>query len=96
MFVLRIIEESRENENSPFEQVIRNIEMGKSYTMIQRGKSSVFVNLLNDYPEDTKGVIRAFLVFGNGEVYPILENDSNHSWSYYVMKESGETFERLG
>ena len=95
MYTLRIIEETRENEKSPFEQVIRNIEIGSSYTRIQRGESSVFDNLLNDYPEYAKVSIRAFLLFGNGEVYPVSENDTNHNWSYFVMNESGKTFERL-
>ncbi len=50
---------------------LRNIEIGSSYTRIQRGESSVFDNLLNDYPEYAKVSIRAFLLFGNGEVYPV-------------------------
>ncbi len=95
MYTLRVIEETRENEKATFEQVIRNIEMGGSYTRVQRGCSTVFDNTLKDYPEYAKGIVRAFLIFGNGEVYPISENDDNHNWSYFVMTDSGKTFERL-
>jgi len=33
MFILRIIEETRKDENSPFEQKIRNLELGNSYSI---------------------------------------------------------------
>jgi len=95
MYTLRIIEETRENENTPFEQVIRNVEIGSSYTRIKRRCSSLFDGLLNDYPEYAKGLVREFIIFGNGEVYPISESDSNHNWSYFIMTDSGKTFEKL-
>lgn len=95
MYTLRIIEETRENEKSPFEQVIRNIEIGDSYTKVKRECSTVFSKLIDDYPEYAKGSVREFILFGNGEVYPISESDSNHNWSYFIMTDNGKTFERL-
>lgn len=96
MYTLRIIEEKRENEKASFEQIIKNFEMGTSYTRVEREcGGSVFNNLIKDYPECVKSTIRAFLIFGNGETYPISQDDNNHHWLYFIMTDSGKTLERI-
>ena len=51
MYTLRIIEETRENEKDPFEQVIKNFELGNFYQIARRGCTSKFDDLLNEQPE---------------------------------------------
>ena len=61
MYTLRIIEETRENENVPFEQVIENFEIGSSYSVIKKGCSKEFDSILEDYPDANKEKISALL-----------------------------------
>lgn len=95
MYTLRIIEETRADEKLPFDQVIINCELGDTYTKFCKGNSPLFAVFLNDYPEECKKQIRDFIQDEKGKLHPIFSNDLNHTWNYFIMTDSGKTFERL-
>lgn len=95
MYTLRIIEEIRADEKSPFSQITRNISLGDSYILVCRGHSPLFDEEVKDYPEHVIDKIRAVILYGAGKSYPIQSNEPNNVASYYIMTETGKTFERL-
>jgi len=96
MYTLRIIEEERENESTPFEQVIENFELGDAYTKIKNGSSSEFDKYVEkDMPSDEKGKIDSVIIGSNGHTFYIMNNSRNREFSYYIMGDSGNTFEKL-
>lgn len=99
MYTLRIIDESRQNTNAPFEQVIENHALGISYAVVRNGISSEFDAILNGYPHSDRDKIAAFLCtdISNeyGNVFFILKNTDLHRFDYYIMTDSGKTFEKI-
>lgn len=96
MFALRIIIETRKDESKPFEQVIENHELGNSYAKLKKGVTSEFDQIMDDkYPENDKSEINGLLCGENGTEFFICENKPNETFTYFVMSESGKTFERL-
>ena len=95
MYTLRIIEETRENEKAPFEQVIENFELGGSYTQIHKGCSNEFDRITKENQGGDTDGIRAVLCGENEKVFFIMKNSKNMVFSYFIMTDSGKTFERL-
>jgi len=95
MYTLRIIEETRENEGVPFEQVIKNFELGNFYQIARRGCTSKFDELLKEQPEPLRNRIRMFIVGVGGNAMPILSKTETVQCEYFVMTGNGSTFERL-
>lgn len=97
MFILRIIEETRENESLPFEQVIENFELGNSYSVLKRGITGEFHKEIKDYCLDEKreNEINALLCGENGIKFFIEKEQLNSHYFYYIMTENGNTFENL-
>lgn len=96
MFTLRIIEETRENENAPFEQVIENFGLGNSYAVLKKGNTSEFdATMKKNHPETSQDGIRALLCAENGLEFFICDEKPNMRYSYFIMTENGKTFERL-
>ena len=95
MYTLRIIEETREREKEPFEQVIKNFELGSFYQIARRGCTSKFDELLKEQPEHLRHIIRMFVVGIGGNAMPILSKTETVQCEYFVMTENGKTFERL-
>lgn len=95
MYTLRIIEETREDESKPFEQVIKNFELGTSYHVARRGHTSTFEQLLVEQPESLQNRIRMFVVGVNGNVFPVLSKTETLQCEYFIMTGNGNTFERL-
>ena len=63
MFTFRIIEETRENENEPFDQVISNHELGNAYSIFKKGSTSEFYKKMKDhFPEENKNEVEAIVV----------------------------------
>jgi len=95
MYTLRIIEDTREEGDVRFDQVIENFELGTSYSVIKKGIKE-FDNILNDmYPNEDTENIRCLICAGNGDVFFIYKNNDNELYSYFIMTESGKTFEKL-
>jgi hypothetical protein len=100
MFVLRIIEETRENESVPFNQVIENFEIGSSYSVIRKNDSDEFDSIMKkEYPDVNKADISALLCVQrcdeHGNIFFIYPRTPTKQFSYFIMTENGKTFERL-
>ena len=96
MFTLRIIEETRGSENDPFEQVIENFEVGYSYSILKKGDTKEFDQLMRrEYPESEIESIESLLCTEQGRVFFIWTPTKLQVYSYFIMSEGGKTFERL-
>jgi len=96
MFVLRIIEETRENENEPFEQIIENFELGSAYTRLKSGVTKEFDNVMEkEFPDSDKNNVESLICGQNGDIYFMEKNNENKVYRYFIMTEVGQTFERL-
>jgi hypothetical protein len=96
MYTLRIIEEKRDNDNVPFEQVIENHELGSSYTKIKKGVSKEFDTIMKDlFPEESKLEVESLVCGENEKVFFILSRTILRNNAYFIMTDSGKTFERL-
>ena len=96
MYTLRIIEEERDNESMPFEQVVENFELGGAYTKIKNGSSSEFDRYIEeDMSSDEKSEIDSVIIGSNGHAFYIMNNSKNKQFTYYIMGDSGNTFEKL-
>jgi len=95
MYTLRIIEETREDEKSPFEQVIENFELGGSYSIIKKGSSREFDEQLKDWPSEDKSQIESIVCGQSGVQFFIFIPTMKRNNTYFIMTDSGKTFERL-
>lgn len=96
MFYLRIIKETRINEDARFEQAIENFELGDSYLILTKGKTMEFDDEMRaNYPETETDDIRALLCAKEGKRFFIKTKSALESCDYYIMTEAGQTFERL-
>lgn len=96
MFVLRIIEEERKNTSAPFEQVIENFELGNAYTRLKKNSTSEFDEVMKHYyPETSKDDIDSIICGHNGLRFFIVCNTELKTNAYFIMTESGQTFERI-
>lgn len=104
MFTLRIIEETRENENAPFEQVIENHSLGKSYAKLKQGITKEFDSEVENLKEqlkenwpnlDVKTEVDTLICGDNGEQFFVMKDTPLKRHDYFIMTENGKTFERL-
>lgn len=96
MYTLRIIEETRENETDPFEQVIENFELGNSYSRI-RSRTKEFNRIVEDLYSEESDIdeIESIICAENEKIFFIEKNETNRVFSYFIMTDSGKTFEKL-
>lgn len=101
MFILRTVEDvqmlrkvGEEGEPLPISTDVRNIIIGNDYEVIKQG-SSKYSNYLHEYGFDTYESHDEvmFLTSSSLKDELILRKDENIS--YYIMTESGKTFEKL-
>jgi hypothetical protein len=96
MFILRIVQEDRKTKNAPFEQVIENFELGDAYTRLAKGRTSEFDDMIDrEFPDFKKEEIESIICGSNGKKYFIEADTELTQRSYFIMTESGQTFERL-
>jgi predicted peroxiredoxin len=96
MFYLRIIEETRKDESSPFEQVITNYELGNSYSVLRKGITEEFEKNMDYYFKELKeDGISALLCGENGLKFFIMEETELKTFAYFIMTETGKTFEKI-
>jgi hypothetical protein len=96
MYTLRIIEETREDKNIPFEQVIENHELGSSYSKIKKGISSEFDQITKDlFPNEDTIDVESIICGENEKVFFILSKTETRNNAYFIMTDSGKTFEKL-
>ena len=92
MYTLRIIEETRKSEKLPFVQVIRNVNLGNSYSTCTAG-STEFDEIVSGFPKDN--AIRKIVIDSKCIEHTVLSNNEFRNYSYFIMTENGQTFERL-
>lgn len=96
MFTLRIIEETRESESVPFEQVIENFEIGSSYSILKKGATKEFDEIMEtEFLGADMMPIESLLCTEHGRKFFIWEQTPLRNYSYFIMTENGKTFERL-
>ena len=95
MFALRVIFETRENTDSPFNQEIETYELGKSYSVLKRNSTRLFSDAIKRYCDIDDNSVRAIVCGDNGTEWFILNNSELTNATYYVMTDSGSTFEKL-
>ena len=96
MYTLRIIEETRENVNEPFDQVIEDHELGDSNTRIKKGSSKEFDSIMKEmYPEESKNEIEYLVIGSNEKIFFVLKRTKLRNNAYFIMTDSGRTLTRL-
>ena len=96
MFILRIVQEDRKTKIAPFEQVIENFELGDAYTRLEKGHTSEFDEVVDkEFPDFKKEEIDSVICGSNGRKYFVETDTELKQRSYFIMTESGQTFERL-
>jgi hypothetical protein len=95
MYTLRIIEEVREDEKSPFTSSRLNIELGKSYRVLTPESGSDFFGHISHLPEHEQKNTLAVIIDNYGEVHRLINNTLNLRWNYFIMTDTGSTLERL-
>jgi len=94
MYTLRIIEETRENKNEPFQQVITDYELGESYSIIKNGISKEFDEIMDkQYPNYEKTDIRGIVVGENEKIFFLMKDSNTINNTYYTMSD-GKTLTR--
>lgn len=95
MFILRIIEETRDNATLPFEQVIENFELGVAYSRIKNGTKEFSEIMNTKYSEYSQDEVESIICGENEKEFFIEKNNTNRVYSYFIMSDSGKTFEKL-
>lgn len=104
MFALRIIEETRESENAPFEQIQNNHALGRGYSKLKQGVTKEFdleierltPQLQENWPNlDVKTQVDSIISGENGDSWFIMKDTPLKRHQYFIMTETGATFERL-
>ena len=96
MYSLRIIEETRESESVPFEQVIENFEIGSSYSILKKGATKEFDEIMEtEFLGSDVMPIESLLCTEHGRKFFIWTPTPLRNYSYFIMSENGKTFERL-
>lgn len=96
MFILRIIQEDRMKLTVEFGQVIENFELGSSYSILKKDITPEFDAIMKaKYPEVDSTQLIGIICGENGTDFFIEKDTEDSRRSYYLMTESGKTFERL-
>jgi hypothetical protein len=96
MYTLRIVQETRMYESDPLEQVVENHELGSAYSKIKKGLSKEFYSICKDrYPNEDLRNVEAIICGENGKIFFIESSSVNERHEYFIMTESGKTFERI-
>lgn len=96
MFILRTIEETREDEKAQWSQFVSNLELGNCYT-VHYPESKFFIPLLqSEFPDEDIKNVRAIITPGSSTQLLLLTmNTETLRHEYFIMTDSGRTFERL-
>lgn len=92
MYTLRVVEVIYDREEGTKEGIVSNHELGCAYSKIDP-KSKRFKDL---FPEATCTDELIMLISGfNGVDFFVEKSTPDHQRDYYIVSESGVTFERL-
>lgn len=108
MYTLRVIEEKRVDKDSPFDSETHNFYLGAHYSVYRRGLSRAFERFLANNNKEKKvfddsscvaaplNDIRGIVLAEEGsKVIHLLDDSENIKRNYYIVMESGRTFERI-
>ncbi len=96
MFTLRIVTEFRDKETDPLDKITDNNELGNSYAKLEKGKTRMFDQIMDEqFGEYDKSEVKALVIGENGLVFFISESKDNEVYAYFIMSENGKTFEKL-
>ena len=91
MYTLRIIKETREDESEQFQQTIENHWLGESYVK-ERPENYIGDDKLDELIRKTA---KSVIIGSNLKKFVIWKDTQNVICSYFIMTESGKTFEKL-
>lgn len=70
MYTLRIIEETRETVDEPFQQVVENFYLGSFYSIIRKGLTKEFNEIFTrEFPGKSQENIDALLICDSGRMF---------------------------
>jgi hypothetical protein len=96
MYTLRIIEETRPDTGSMFNQVIENHELGSSYSKLEKGKTKEFTRIMGElFPKESPEEVESLICAENEKVFFIMERTQLRENTYFIMSDNGKTFEKL-
>jgi hypothetical protein len=95
MYTLRVIIEERQDASRKFEKVIDNYALGNSYRVAKKGASKQFEEGIKEFSEESENGVKAVLFSEKEQTWFIMESSENVKYSYFIMTESGQTFEKL-
>lgn len=96
MYTFRVIEELRENEFDPFDQVVTDYELGLSYSKIRKGTKLFDLTMKSDYPELGNDPRTIMILRGeNGRSFFIQKNTELQEFTYYIVGDTGSTLQRV-
>ena len=87
MYTLRILEKNG---------VVSNHSLGTAYSRVRKNACKEFSKIMSkEYPGADTSQIDSLIVGLNGDKYFIYERGSSENNYYFIMTDSGQTFERL-
>jgi hypothetical protein len=87
MYTLRIIEKNG---------VIENHYLGTSYARIRKNTTEEFNSIMKEqYPDEDISDIDSLLCAENGKIFFIIKTKTPNKRNYFIMTDSGNTFEKL-
>jgi len=95
MYSLRIIEETRKDEKSPFGSIPTTYNIGEFYSVLKKGSTGKFEEKFKEYPEWDIKSVRGIVIGSNKMELFLMEDLPNEKTTYYIMTDSGSTLERL-
>ncbi len=95
MYTLRIIKEEKFAKDEPFEQITENRILGNWYKVIKKGISREFYERSKDLPEVLAEHAFALILSERQPAFFIFNDKEMLKRTYYIMTESGKTFEKL-
>jgi hypothetical protein len=96
MYTLRIKEKTRVNASDAFDEVDENFSLGDAYSVLIKGKTKEFYNVMaSEYPDTETDMIAGLICGENRKEYFIETNTQLKKFEYFIMTDNGQTFEKL-
>lgn len=102
MYTLRMVETTK-NKNGQTDRIIENYWLGNAYARVNKGTKE-FDRIMDRYPDYNKDkimcIICSDIIRGQEEYNPtneylLWEDTEIAEYSYFIMTNTGKTFERL-
>ena len=95
MYTLRLIEEFKVDGKLPWQQSVSNFELGNGYTLF-KGFHPILLKARDGFEDvETKEKLLCLIHGENKREFNIWNSDEHTKRTYFIMTDSGQTFERL-